>query len=241
MSHTSAGWGETEGLRKHWRELGYWIWWWRQRVPIQAKLAVLGIAIAGLLGGGWLAADRLTAASAGVASAGPYVLETTVQRYITVREKGKIIRKLVPVVKRVKVFQRRETAYETRLRYATKVVTLPGSIHTVRRVVTTVVPVVKRKLIKVNGKTYTVVTTRLVPTTRVETVVTTETREVTNQQTVTNTQNVTQPGQTITDTKTKTQTQTQTQTQTETKTVTQTDTVTETKTVTEVVTETVTA
>ena len=119
-----------------------------------------------------------------MADTGPYVLETTVQKYVTVREKGKIVRKLVPVVKRVKVFQRRETAFETQLRYSTRVVTTPGAVHTIRRLVTTIVPVVKKQVVKVNGKTYTVVTTRFVPTTRVETVVTTETREVTTLQTV---------------------------------------------------------
>ena len=225
-------------MRQHWREPAYWLWVWRQRLPSEARVVVVALLLAGLLGGGWFAADRLTAAGASVAGSDSFVLETTVQKVITVREKGKLIKKVIPVVRRVYVRGKTATDYQTQLRYATRVVTTPGAVRTIRRVVTTVVPVVKKRVVKVNGKTRTLVETRLVPTTRTETRAQTETRV----QTITNTQ----PANTITETRTEnntktvtssqTQTQTQTVTQTQTETVVQT--VTETKTITE--TETIT-
>jgi hypothetical protein len=168
-------------------------------MPSEWKAGIGVLVVAGLLGGGWFAADRLTAAHAQVAST---VLETTVRKLVTVRENGKVVQRVVPVIK------------QTRLKYSTRVVTTPGQLRTrtVRSVVTTRVPVVKSRVITVNGKTRTVATTRLVPTTRTETAVQTRTK------TVTDTQNVTQPASTVT--------KTQTQTVTQSTTVTKTDTVT---------------
>lgn len=221
-------------MREHWRDLDYWLWLWRQRMPPQAKFGIVALLLAILLGGGWLTADRLTAANAS-SSTDSFVFETTVNKVITVREKGKLVTKVIPVVHRiVRVRAKTETAYGTQLRYATRVVTTPGGVRVVRRVVTTMVPVVKTKVVRVNGKTRTVAVTSFVPTTRTETQVqaTTETR----QQTVTNTQ--TQPPGTITQTNTHTTTQTQTETQTQTQTVTQTQTQTQTQTVVQTVTDT---
>jgi hypothetical protein len=194
---------EAAQVRQHWKELDYWLWLWH-RVPGEAKLALGALLAVLLLGGGWFAADRLTTASASVAdTAGEsLVIETTVQQVITVREKGKTIRKVVPVVKRVYV--RRKPIFRTELKYATRVVTYPGRVSTIRRLVTTVVPVVRKRVVTVNGKTRTTVQTRFVPTTRTETRVVTQTREVTNLQTVTNTQNVTGPGSTVTQSRTTT-------------------------------------
>ena len=102
------------------------------------------------------------------------MLETTVQQVITVHERGKVVRKIVPVVRRVKVrpktIKKRSSKDEaTQLRHSTRVVTIPGKVRTVRRVVTTLVPVVKKRVVTVKGKTHTVVQTRRVPTTRVQT------------------------------------------------------------------------
>jgi hypothetical protein len=189
-------------VREHWRELDYWWWLWRKGLPVQLKVGLGVLLVFGLLAGGWFAADRMTEAQAGVVGTNDIVLETTVQRFVTVREHGKVVRKSVPVVKRV--YLKPKTAYETRLKYQTRVVTVPGNTRVVRRVVTTLVPVVKRRVVTVKGKTHTIVQTRLVPTTRVQTatIVQTQTQMrtqvVTNQQTVTNMQNVTKPGQTVT-------------------------------------------
>jgi hypothetical protein len=112
---------------------------------------------------------------------------------MTVRERGKIVRKVVPVVKRV--YLPRQTAIALRTRYEKQLVREPGTVRVVRRLVTTYVPVVKTHLVKVNGKTHTVVRTELVPTTRVETQIQvqtqTQTRVSTNQQTIVNQQTIT--------------------------------------------------
>ncbi len=215
-------------LRQHWRELDYWHWLWRQRTPRAAKLAIIGVVLAAILVGGWFVADGLTAAKA-TPTADSLILETTVNKLVTVREKGKLVTKTVPVVKRVvRVRARTETKVDrqTDLRYSTRVVTKPSGVRIVRRVVTTRVPVVKNHVITVNGKTKTVAVTSHVPTTRVETQ--TQTQTETRQQTVT------QPGASNTVTQTSTVNHTTTNVQTQTVTTVQTQTVTTVNTVTNV-------
>ena len=80
----------------------------------------------------------------------PIIIQTTVEKVITVRENGKIVRKVVQVVKRVKVLQRAGTIYETQHEYVTRLVTKPGG--SVTRIVSEVVPVVTTQQITVNGK-----------------------------------------------------------------------------------------
>ena len=88
-------------VRKHWRSTRYWRWLWHERVAPEVKTLVGAVLIVLMLGGGWFAANRLSTASAGVTqSGGVLTFETTVQKVVTVREKGKIVRKLVPVVRR---------------------------------------------------------------------------------------------------------------------------------------------
>jgi hypothetical protein len=208
-----------------------------------AKFAIAGLLLGALLVGGWFAADRLTSAQASTSDA--VVLETTVQKVVTVREKGALVTKTVPVVKRVvriraKTQTQTQTQInrETALRYATQVVTAPGKARIVRRVVTTSVPVVTTKVVKQNGKTRTVAVTSYVPTTRVETQ--TQTQTETRQQTVTQpgaSNTVTQTS-TVSHTTTDVQTQTQVVTTVQTQTVTTTNTVTNVQTVTNTVTET---
>ena len=168
-----------------------------------------------LLGGGWFAADRLSAATASGDRA-PYVLQT-VQRVVTVREKGQLIRKLVPVIRRVQVEP--VTQYRTQTLVGTTFVTTPGGVR-VKRVVR-YVPKTQTHVVTSNGRTRTVSETRLVPTTRIETRTRTavstverertvtdtavETRTVTNERTIRNTE---------TDTVLRTVTQTQTETET---------------------------
>jgi hypothetical protein len=175
---------------------------WYRRVSPEGKLALFAVALLLLGGGGWFAADRLTAAHAGVGTLDPFVLETTVHKIVTVRERGKIVRKVVPVVK--KVYLPRQTALVLRTQYEKQFLTTPGSLRVVRRLVTTYVPVVKKQVVTVDGKTRTVVRKQLVRTTRVETqiqvqtqtqtrvAVTTNQQTVVNQQTVTNSRVVTQ-------------------------------------------------
>ena len=190
---------------------------------------VLAALLLGLLGGGWVAASAATSTDGADVALGsnPIIIETTVQKVITVREKGKIVRKIVPVVRRVKVLQRAGTIYETQRAYVTRLVKTPGG--SVTRTVSELVPVVTTQQITVNGKPRVVIKTQFVPTTRTKTVPLT--------QTLVATQNVTQiqTAPPVTDTKTTTQTQTQTQTRTQTQTQTRTETVnqTETRTVTD--------
>jgi hypothetical protein len=186
------------------------------------------VVLAAILVGGWFVADGLTAAKA-TPTADSLILETTVNKLVTVREKGKLVTKTVPVVKRVvRVRARTETKVDrqTDLRYSTRVVTKPSGVRVVRRVVTTRVPVVKNHVVTVNGKTKTVAVTGHVPTTRVETQ--TQTQTETRQQTVT------QPGASNTVTQTSTVNHTTTNVQTQTVTTVQTQTVTTTNTVTDV-------
>ena len=198
--------------------------------------------LAAILVGGWFVADGLTAAKAST-SADSLVLETTVNKLITVREKGKLVTKVVPVVKRVvriRSHTQTQVERETDLRYSTRVLTEPGGVRVVRRVVTTRVPVVKNHVVTVNGKTKRVAVTSYVPTTRVETQTQTQTQTETRQQTVTQSaapNTITQVS-TANHTTTDVQTQTQTVTTVQTATVTTTNVVTEVQTVTNTVTDT---
>ena len=199
----------------------------------------MGVVLAAILVGGWFVADGLTAAKANAGGGDSLVLETTLNKLVTVREKGKLVTKTIPVVKRVvRVQVRTETQVErqTDLRYSTRVVTTPGGVRVVRRVVTTRVPVVENHVVTVNGKTKTVAVTSYVPTTRVETQTQTQTQTETRQQTVT------QPGasNTVTQTSTLNHTTTDVLTQVVTTTQTQTVTQTQTQTVVQTVTDTVT-
>jgi hypothetical protein len=216
-------------FRENWRSLAYWRWWWREGGRRDIKFLVVLVLLPILLVGGYFAASGLTSAQASPSS---YVLETTIQKIVTVREHGHTVVKRLPVVVRrtiVKNHTSRQTIVDTR------VVTTPGGVHYVTRKVLRYVPVVHKRVVRINGKTTTVTETRLVPTVKTQTL----TNVVTNQQTVTNVVNhsetVVQPVTNVVtktetlppDTVTVTQTQTETDTQTVTETVTTTATVTE--------------
>lgn len=201
-------------IRKHWRELEFWRWWWHNHIRFEVKAVTTVAVLALMLGGGWIAADRLSSASASGASSPGFTFETTVQKFVTVREKGRLVRKLVPVVR--KVYVKRQARFKTLTDVTTDVVKTPGGVRIVRHRVVKLVPVVTRKVITVDGKTKTIVTTKLLPTTNVETQtltqtqtdVRTQTQVQTQLNTVTNEETVTQP---VTDTETDTVTTTITQ------------------------------
>jgi len=221
----------------HWRELGFWKWWWRERAPIELRVGTYVFLLALVLAGGWLASGRLS--SAGAVS-DTYALETTLMRTITVRQQGKLVRRVVRVVKQVRV--RPETIFRTDTTFGTKFVTTPGGVRIVRQRVVKYVPRVRTHVVTVGGKTRTVTETLQVPTTTIETrtetnVVTGATRTVTETQSQTQTQtNVITTERTVVDQQTVTETQTHTATVTETVPVTVTETVTSTDTVTVTVT-----
>jgi hypothetical protein len=186
---------------------------WRQRVPFGAKVATVGVLLCGLLVGGLGAADRVTSAGGDNKR---LMLQTTVERLVTVREKGRILRKLVPVaLKRVETGRRRETFYKTEPKtfyktepkYVTRVVSADGDPRAVT---------IRQFTPQIVGSTR--------PMTRTETAALTRT--------VTSVQNVTQPAGTMTTTMTNTLTRTETRVETTTRTATQTVTETQIETVT---------
>jgi hypothetical protein len=215
-------------FRRHWREPGFWRWWWTNRAPGAVRLGLGLFLLAAVLVGGLLTADRLSTAKGGVEATA--VLRTyveTVNRVVTVREKGKIVRKVVPVVHirkvKVKVLSKPQTVLQTQTSFRTLEVTTKGKVRTIRQRVIKRVPVVKTHLVTVSGKTQTVAVTQYKPTTAVET----RSQTVTNSQTVVNSRTVTNTN-TETDVLTTVQTKTQTQTQTVQNTVTETNVVTQT-------------
>jgi hypothetical protein len=217
----------------HWREIRFWKWWWQNRAPVGLRVGCYVLLLAVLLTGGWFAASRLSPAAAG---SNAYTLETTLTKTVTVRQGGKLVRRVVHVVKRVRL--RPETVFRTDTTFGTKIVTTPGGVRVVRQPVVKYVPRVRTHVVTVGGKTRTVTETLQVPTTTVETrtetnVVTGGTRTVTETQSQTN---VITTERTVVDQQTVTETQTHTATVTETAPVTVTETVTSTDTVTVTVT-----
>lgn len=207
-------------IREHWRDPQFRSWFWRSRVPLEAKVGTLVCVLGALSAGGYFASGWLSGASAAGGGSHSYALETTVTKVVTVRRHGQTVVKRVPVVIR-RSLVRSGTASSTLPQ--TQVVTAPGGTRYVTRRVVHVVPVVRQRVIRVNGKTTTVTETHLVPTVKTETL----TNVVTNQQTVTNastvvvnhTETIVQP---VTNVETRTVTsppQTVTVSQTETRTV----------------------
>jgi len=151
-------------VRRNWRSAGFWRWWWRSVVPLEFRFAVYVVSVGLMLGGGLLAARSLGSASASPSSTwtGPFIVSTTVQKVVTVRERGRIVRKVlqVPVARRV---------YVTETTLTPEYITSPGSVTTVRRNVVVDGPVVRRAVVTVGGATTTVTVSRFVPTTTVET------------------------------------------------------------------------
>ena len=146
-----------------WKQPEFWRAWWRDRVSFEQKAAIVVLCVSGLLVAGWLGADSLSSASAGVQSTAEPTIET-VERVVTVRETGKAVTTRAPEVKRVFVTRkektpgvtvvRTETAYGTSTvtvpTYVTHVVTAPT--RTVTQVVTTVATTTEWRVITVVEK-----------------------------------------------------------------------------------------
>jgi hypothetical protein len=179
-------------IRWRWFRPGYWGWRWRSDVSREAKLVSALIGLGAVAVAGYLAADTLGGPTSTSES-----YETTVEKVVTVRERGRTVRKPVRVVQQVLVTT--SSASD-----GTQVVT--------RRIVSTV-PVLRRQVVTEAGRARTVVETR------------TRTRAVTDRQTVTDSQTVTDE-QLVTVTRPVTTTQTSTVVRTVPTTVTETESVT---------------
>jgi hypothetical protein len=203
-------------FRRHWYEPRFWRWWWQNRTSPVVRAVAPWLLLLLLVGGGFLVADRLTAAHAGAETS--IVIERTVQRVVTVREQGKVVKKLVPVVRRIRVRARPTTEYRARTLFQTQVVTTPGGVRVVTKPVVRLVPKVETTVVTQEGAPHTVTQTRVVPTTRVRTATVTAERTVTNTavqtQTVSQTRTVIEP-RTVTDTATVQRTVTSTVTETQ--------------------------
>jgi hypothetical protein len=195
-------------FRDHWREPGFWRWWWQTRASTEVRLGTYLLLFALLLGGGIFAADSLSPASAGTGRVA-YAYEVTVKKTVTVREHGKLVRKIVPVIKRV--YTKGKTQFRTQTFFGTQFVTEPGHVRLVRERSVKYVTTESKHVITVNGKTRTIRQTRTVPVTTIRTL--TQTNLLTNEHTITDSQMVTAvvtERQVVTNTQTQTQTQTQT-------------------------------
>jgi hypothetical protein len=172
-----------------WFRPTYVAWWWRNAAGPSSKAGVMLVGIALIALAGFVLAERMSAATTEET-----LHETTVQQIVTVREKGKIVRRPVQVVRRVRV------------------VTTKGSDGTtvVERQVVSAVPRVVTRDGEVVTQTRTVVPRRRTVTNN---------RTVTDQRVVT-TDRVVTAVQTATDVRTTTVTRTVTQTATERATVT---------------------
>ena len=74
--------------RDYWRNPQFWAWWWRERIPSDAKLVAALIAISLLGIGGFAAAGGLDGAVT-ASSSEPFSAQvTTVERLVTLRVNG---------------------------------------------------------------------------------------------------------------------------------------------------------
>ncbi len=80
------------------KRLAGWQQWWRERVTFEQKAGIIALFFGAVLVAGWLAADQLSGASAGVSSSTGAVVET-VDKVVTVHDRGKVVTTRVPVVK----------------------------------------------------------------------------------------------------------------------------------------------
>ena len=88
-------------MRDHWRELGFWRWWWRNRVPFAVKSLLALVALGAIVAGGWFAAQKLPSANA--SNGASKTIVTTVERIVTVHSRGTVVVKRVPVIHKVYV------------------------------------------------------------------------------------------------------------------------------------------
>lgn len=172
----------------NWRSPGFWKWWWRYGASRGQRGLAVAALLALLLAGGWFGSVYLTTAGANDS----VVLETTSAHAVTTREGGRIVRRIVRVVKRVVV---PSTALGTPTRYATRPVTVEGQTRTISE--TRSVPAVSTRT-----RTAVVTSQRTVTATQVLTQEQTVTDTATQFRTTTDMQTVTQttPAATVTTT-----------------------------------------
>jgi hypothetical protein len=157
-------------------QLELWRRRWRDDVSFEQKAAIAVLFFGCVLVAGWLAADQLSTASAGVRRTTTSATRVeTVDKLVTVKEAGKAVTTRVPVVKRV-IVTRQETTpavtlVQTRTDYATRTVTVPryvsqattSSTRTVTQLVTTVATTVEWRVITVVEKSNPVTVTVTTP------------------------------------------------------------------------------
>src|SRR2546421_2334830 len=181
---------------QNWYKPSFWRWWWQQqstlhtKVPLLLAGAVLGVAggyaaSAALGSSANSAAGEVTTVRAVRVTVGP----DTVQRLVTVRKDGQVIRTTIASVQTVVGPGRTDYVTQTTYRANGETrtvtapaepapsVTAPGKTVTIDRLVTVRQPL-------------TSISTRVMPTTVTRTRVVTQPRTVTNQQVVTNQQTV---------------------------------------------------
>jgi hypothetical protein len=120
-------------MRDHWRELDFWRWWWRNRVPFAVKSVLAVLVLAGVVAGGWFAAQSLPSAKADDNASATVV--RTVQRVVTVRESGKVV---VHRVRQVRTVFVANPAAPTKTVHDTTTVASPSSGGGTRTIVRTV-------------------------------------------------------------------------------------------------------
>jgi hypothetical protein len=140
-------------MRRHWREVDFWRWWWRYRLPLELKIGAAVAALVVLAVGGYLASH--SGAKAASTSA-DRVEVVTLKQVETVRGRSNVVRRVVPVVRRVVVRADGVTNYLTRT------LALPGTTRLVTTAVVRRVRVLEPRLVTVDGRprTQTVVKTR---------------------------------------------------------------------------------
>jgi hypothetical protein len=110
-------------VRDHWRELGFWRWWWGNRVPFVVKSLLALVALGALVAGGWFAAQKLPSANA--SNGASKTIVTTVERVVTVHAADRVVVKKVPVIQKVYVANNAggpKTVTRTRTALATQTV-----------------------------------------------------------------------------------------------------------------------
>ena len=178
-------------IRNHWRDPHFWTWWWRQRVPGEAKLvaAVVGVSLLGF--GGYAAAGGLDTAVAEGSSESLSPQVTTVEKVLTIRESGRVVTRPVRVVRTIP--GQGSTSFSTQVLLNT--LTTPGRSYVVTQRDVRTVPVIRRVVVTQDGRARTIVETR---PGRTQTSVVTDQRTVTNERVLTNERVVTRD-RTVTD------------------------------------------
>ena len=178
-------------IRNHWRDPHFWTWWWRQRVPGEAKLVAAVVAVSLLGFGGYAAAGGLDTAVAEGSSESLSPQVTTVEKVLTIRESGRVVTRPVRVVRTIP--GQGSTSFSTQVLLNT--LTTPGRSYVVTQRDVRTVPVIRRVVVTQDGRARTIVETR---PGRTQTSVVTDQRTVTNERVLTNERVVTRD-RTVTD------------------------------------------